>query len=130
MVKIYKERTIKIFKYLTYLFKAHLPEIVFLVIVIQILFSLNALPYFNIINKYYYYVTAIIWVLLNVLFKQYITNKKILVLGIVTFVLALPFTILGIDTISENFGFLAFLLLFTYLLREIYNQRNALKVNG
>jgi cell division septal protein FtsQ len=48
MVKIYKERTIKIFKYLTYLFKAHLPEIVFLVIVIQILFSLNALPYFNI----------------------------------------------------------------------------------
>lgn len=127
MVKIYKEKTIIIFKSLSNFFKAHLPEIVFLVIVIQLLLSLNALPYFNIIDKYYYYVTALIWVLLNILFRQYITNKKILAIGIIAFVTAVPFTILGLDTISETLGFLAFLLLFTYLLREIYTQRDILR---
>jgi len=120
MVKVYKEKTIIIFKSLSNFFKAHLPEIVFVVFVFQLLVSLNALPYFNIINKYYYYVTALIWILLNILFKEYITNKKILVLGIVSFIFAVPFVILDLSPISEAFGFFAFLLLFTYVVREIF----------
>lgn len=128
MVKV-KEKTIAIIKSISSFFTAHLPEIVFLVFVLQLLLSLNALPYFNIISKYYYYVTAFIWILLNVLFKEHITNKRILILGIITFVIAIPFTILSLDPISETFGFLAFLLLFTYVTREIFIQRNLLKNN-
>lgn len=126
MVKV-KEKIITIFRSLISFFKAHLPEIVFLVFVLQLLVSLNALPYFNIINKYYYYVTAFIWVLLNILFKEYITNKKILTIGIITFIIAIPFVVLSLDPISEMFGFLAFLLLFTYVIREIFTQKNLLR---
>lgn len=129
MVKILQEKTITIFKSLSNFFKAHLPEIVFLVFISQLLISLNALPYFNIISKYYYYATAFIWVLLNILFRRYITNKKILILGITTFIITIPFTVLGLDPISEALGFLAFLLLITYIIREIFTQRNLLRDN-
>lgn len=127
MLKAYKKKAITIFKSLSSFFKAHLPEIVFLVFISQLLLSLNALPYFNIINKYYYYVTAVIWVLLNILFKEYITNKKILAIGIMSFIFAVPFVILDLSPISEALGFFAFLLLFTYLVREIFTQKDLLK---
>lgn len=127
MVKVYKDKTIILFRALTYFFKTHLPEIVFVVFIFQLLVSLNALPYFNIINKYYYYVTAFIWILLNILFKKYITNKKILVIGIISFIFAVPFVILDLGPISEALGFFSFLLLFTYILREVFTQRDLLK---
>lgn len=129
MVKDYKEKAITFFKSLSNFFKTHLPEIVFLVFISQLLVSLNALPYFNIINKYYYYVTAVIWVLLNILFKEYITNKKILVIGIMSFIFAVPFVILDLGPISEALGFFAFLLLFTYVVREIFSQKDLLRNN-
>lgn len=124
MVKIYKVKIATIFQSLSRFFKKYLPEIVFVVFVFQLLVFLNALPYFNIINQYYYYVTAFIWILLNILFKEYITNKKILVIGIVSFIFAIPFVILDLGPISEAFGFFAFLLLFTYVVREIFTHRN------
>lgn len=124
MVKIYKDNIAKIFQSLPGFFKKYLSEIVFVVFVFQLLVSLNALPYFNIINKYYYYVTAFIWILLNILFKEYITNKKILVIGIASFVFAVPFVILDLSVVSEAFGFFAYLLLFTYVIREIFAQKD------
>lgn len=127
MVKIYKEKLGIISRALSHFFKRYLPEIVFVVFVFQLLISLNALPYFNIINQYYYYVTAILWVILNILFKEYITNRKILIVGIVSFVFAIPFVILGLDFVSEAFGFFCFLLLFTYVVREIVSSKNLLK---
>lgn len=129
MGKNYKEKIIKAFRLTSYFFKAHLPEIVFVVFVLQLLLSLNALPYLNILNQYYYYVTAVVWVLLNILFRDYLTNRKILVIGVVNFIFAIPFTVLGLNLIAESFGFMAFLLLFTYLLREVNYQRKFLKVD-
>lgn len=127
MVKIYREKIKTILKSLSGFFKRYLPEIVFLVFVFQLLISLNALPYFNIINQYYYYVTALLWVILNILFKEYITNKKILQMGIMSFIFAIPFVIFGLTPISEAFGFFAFLLLFTYVVREIVTSRDLFK---
>lgn len=126
MVKINKEKVALISKFLSGFFKSYLPEIVFLVFVFQLLVSLNALPYFNIISKYYYYVTAILWILLNVLFKRHITNKKILIVGIVIFILAIPFVILDLNSVSDALGFLSFLMLITYVLREIFIQKSQL----
>ncbi len=50
-----------------------------------------------------------------------------LVAGIAAFIISAPFTILGIETVSDIMGFLAFLLIFTYILREIFSYRNQLK---
>lgn len=110
-------------------FKSHLAHIVFLVFSFQLLSVFNTLPYFNLLGKYYYYVFAILWVFSLLLFKTYITNKFILVTGILTFVLAIPASIVEFELVSDILGFVAYLLIFTYILRQIFFDKQNLKQN-
>ena len=108
-------------------FKTYLAHIVFLVFTLQLLSFVSNLPYFNLINKYYYYVSGILWVFSNLLFKKYITNRKILIGAMVIFAIAMPIAVVELDFLSDILGFVAFLLLFTYVLRQIFEERQSLR---
>jgi len=127
MFNFYKEKTIKIAKQVPGVFKAYLPHVVFMVFIFQLLMFFGTLPYFNIINKYYYYVFGLLWIISNLIFKQQISNRRILVGGISMFVFAIPIVLLGLDYFADILGFAAFLLLFTYLLRQIFIDRQLLQ---
>lgn len=108
-------------------FRTYLAHIVFLVFTFQLLSFFNTLPYFNIINKYYYYVFAILWILSNFLFKKYITNKRILITGVNMFIIAVPMAIIEVDFLSDILGFVAFILILTYVLRQVFSERKVLR---
>lgn len=127
MLKKIKKKIKKIYISAFNFFRSYLPHIVFLVFTFQLLSSLNTLPYFNIINRYYYYVFAILWVFSNFLFKKYITSRRILISGIFMFILAIPTSIIGMEFINDVLGFAAFILILTYLLREIIIKREYLR---
>lgn len=123
MVQI-KKKIISIYSFCIKFFKDYLPHIVFLVFTAQLLIAMGGWPYLNIISKYYFYAFATLWILSNFLFRKYITNRGILIMGIIMFVLAIPTTILELAFLSDVFGFVAFVFLFTYVVREIVAQRN------
>jgi hypothetical protein len=127
MFKYFKKKTLNLIKTLPVAFKAYLPHIVFLVFTFQLLVFFGTLPYINIIGKYYYYVFGLLWIFSNFLFKQYLTNKKILIFGILMFFLAIPVAILDLNSFADAIGFAAFLLLITYILRQIFIDRSSLK---
>jgi hypothetical protein len=127
MLGIIQKKIINIYTYSLNFFKAYLPHIVFLVFAFQFLSFLNTLPYINIINKYYYYVVALLWIFANFLFKEYITNRRILISGIIVFIIAIVPVMLEQNDLSDILGFAGFILLFTYVVREIVAQRNVLK---
>lgn len=110
-----------------YFFKQNLPYIVFLVFTYQLLVAIGSLPYFNLITKYYYYVFGFLWILSNFLFKQYITNKRILVIGIIMFILAIPTVVIELEFLSDFLGFAAFIFLFTYVIRQLVSGRADLR---
>ena len=112
---------------LIYFFRAYLPHIVFLVFVFQLLSALNALPYFNIINKYYYYVFSLLWILANFLFSKHITNRRILIAGLIVFVIAIIPVILEQDYASDILGFGSFIFISTYAIRQVVTERTSLK---
>lgn len=126
MVAQNKKKIIKLLKSLSIFFKEYLAEIVFLVFALQLLIAIGALPYFNIINRYYYYVAGLLWIIANILFKKQLTNRKILIVGILMFFFAIPFVILDFSSVASAFGFAAFLILFTYIVRELFAQRDNL----
>lgn len=108
-------------------FKAYLAHIVFLVFTLQLLSFTSNLPYFNLVNKYYYYVFALLWIFSNFLFKRYITNRLILIFGIAMFFLAIPPALIELEFLTDIFGFAAFVLLFTYIARQIFVERKNLR---
>lgn len=126
MLDIIQKKIIKIYTYSLIFFRAYLPHIVFLVFTFQFLSFLNTLPYFNIINKYYYYVVALLWIFANFLFKEYITNRRILISGIIMFIIAIIPVMFEQNEPSDILGFVAFILIFTYVVREIVDQRDIL----
>lgn len=123
MVQI-KKKIISIYAFCTEFFKDYLPHIVFLVFTAQLLVAMGGWPYLNIISKYYFYAFATLWILSNFLFKKHITNRGILITGIVMFILAIPTVILELNFLSDIFGFAAFVFLSTYVVREIVAQRD------
>lgn len=126
MLETIKKKIIKIYNHLPKFFKEHLPHIVFLVFTYQLLSFLNTLPYVNIINKYYYYVFALLWIFANFLFKKSITNKRILISGMMMFILAIIPVILEQDYIGDVLGFVAYLFIFSYVVRQIIVDRTEL----
>jgi len=127
--KIYKKIT-KISLGFSRFFKEHLAQIVFLVFAFQILSFIGALPYFNLIAKYQFYIASLLWILANFLFRQYINTKIILKLALLVFILDVPIIILDFESLSSVSGFVAFVLLFTYVCRKIFVERNELKNIG
>lgn len=127
MLESIKKKTINIFRFLQIFFKDYLPHIVFMVFVFQLLIYMGTLPYLNIIGKYYYYVFASLWLLANFLFKKYITNKKIFIAGMIMFLVAIPFTLLEMDAVSDSLGFAAFIFIFTFIIRQIIIERDLLR---
>lgn len=123
MLEHYKKKTVKIFKELSTFFNKYLAKIVFLVFLLQLLLAIGNLPRFNVIDKYYVYVIGIVWIVANILFKIHITNNRILILGLIMFLLAIPPTVLQFGVISDWLGFGAFLLLCTYIIRQIVIER-------
>lgn len=121
-----QKKIIKIYSHLPKFFKEYLPHIVFLVFTYQLLSFLNTLPYVNIINKYYYYVFALLWIFANFLFKKSITNKRILISGMMMFIFAIIPVILEQDYIGDILGFVAYLFIFSYVLRQIIVDRTEL----
>jgi len=87
---------------------------------------LNTLPYFNIIDKYYYYIAAILWILANLLLREYITNKRTLIFGIAMFILAIPFTVIELEFASDVLGFAAYVFILTYVIRQLIIERVSL----
>lgn len=112
--------------YILKFFRVYLAHIVFLVFTLQLLSFVSSLPYFNLISKYYYYVFALLWIFSNFLFKKYITNDKILIIGIAMFFLAIPPSIIEFDDLADTLGFAAFIFLFTYVIRQVFIERKNL----
>lgn len=127
MFKLYKKKVINSLKFFPWFFENYLPHIVFLVFTFQVLLLIGALPYFNILRNYYYFAFGILWILANILFKKYITNRKILILGIMMFVIAIPAVLINLESAADSIGFVAFLLLLTYVLRQLFIERRDLQ---
>lgn len=127
MLDLASKKIKQILSSLIYFFRAYLPHIVFLVFVFQLLSALNALPYFNIINKYYYYVFSLLWILANFLFSKYITNRRILIAGFIIFVITIIPVILEQEYASDILGFGSFVFISTYVIRQVVTERTSLK---
>lgn len=123
MLDAVKKKILKIYNHLPNFFKGYLPHIVFLVFTYQFLSFLNTLPYVNIINKYYYYVFALLWIFANFLFKKSITNRRILISGVMMFIIAIIPVILEQDYIGDVLGFVAYLFIFSYVVRQTITDR-------
>ena len=122
-----KKKIIKIYSGLFKFYKEYLAQIVFLVFALQLLSFISTLPYFNLISKYYFYVAALLWIFSNFLFKQYIRSDRILKAALITFILDIPIAMLELEEFSDTLGFAAFLLLLTYVLRQIFVWRKELE---
>ena len=116
-----------IYEYTIKFFRTYLAHIVFLVFTLQLLSYMSSLPYFNLISKYYYYVFGLLWIFSNFLFKKYITNDKILIIGIAMFFLAIPPSIIEFEPVADTLGFVAFIFLFTYVIRKVFAERESLQ---
>lgn len=108
-------------------YKNNLPQIVFLVFIAGVLFIAGRLPYINIISHYYFYAFALVWIIAIFLFKLQITMRMVLFGGLGAFVVAIPLVILYLDSLADIVGFVAYLLLLTYIIREIVVQREKLR---
>ena len=108
-------------------FKSHLAGIVFLFFIFQLFAFFNTLPYFNLIGHYFYFVFGLLWIVFLLLFKKYIRNIFILIGGVSMFILAIPMALFEIEFLTEMFGFIAFLLIGTYVIRQIFFEREQLK---
>lgn len=122
-----KKKIIKIYLELFKFYKEYLAQIVFLVFALQLLSFISTLPYFNLIGKYYFYVAGLLWVFSNFLFKQYIRNDRILKAAIIAFIIDIPIAMLELNDFSDTIGFAAFLLLLTYVLRQVFIGKKELE---
>lgn len=122
-----KKKIVKIYLGLFKFYKEYLAQIVFLVFALQLLSFISTLPYFNLIGKYYFYVAALLWIFSNFLFKQYIRSDRILRAALIIFILDIPIAMLELEEFSDTLGFAAFLLLLTYVSRQIFVWRKELE---
>lgn len=121
-----QKKIIKICLNIAKFFKEYLAQIVFLIFTFQLLSLIGVLPYFNLIAKYQFYVAGLLWILSNILFRKYISNDRILKLAILIFIIDVPLIILDLESINAILGFAAFVLLFTYICRQIFLERKDL----
>jgi len=114
-------------KSLTTFIKNNFIPLVALLLIFQLLEWIHTLPYINIVSNYQLYEIVIIAAVVWMFFYTYVTNRGILITAMLSFLLAIPATILKIDVISEILGFISFILLCIMLLQRIYRERKILR---
>lgn len=126
MVENIKKKTIYLINYGKRFFKDHLPHIVFLVFSFQILVAAGALPYFNLISQYSYYVFTATWIIAVLLFRKQITNPFILRGIIFLILIGIATALFGLANLGDAIGFAIFVLLSTYAIKVVNKEKKNL----
>jgi len=119
MLVYFKEKIFYLIKYCKRFFKEHLAHIVFLVFSFQLLVAAGALPYFNLISQYSYYVFTAVWLISVFLFRKQITSSFILKGIIILVLLGIPTALFGFANAADALGFATFVLIGTGVVKKI-----------
>lgn len=111
------------------LFKNNLAYIVFIGISLQVLLYLHRLPYINLVtnSSFYSYMFVFVWIVSLWIFRSKINSFYILVSALAVFILSVPMTLLGIVKANDALGFIAYVFLFTYIIRKVKTERKILR---
>ena len=112
------------------LYKTQLPVIVFFLLLTHAFIQTRALPYFNLIPHYYFYVTGIYFVLFLLIYRKQLLYNKVLVGIEILLLVALITTLFNALIISEIIGFLIVTLLFTIVIIAILRDRKSFKFDS
>lgn len=118
MLGYFKKKIVYLVSYCARFFKAHLAHIVFLVFAFQVLVAAGALPYFNLVSQYSYYVFTVTWIIAVFLFRKQITSQLILKSIIILFFIGIPISLLGFVNFSDTLGFVIFVLIATGVVKK------------
>ena len=118
MLGRFKKKTIALINFSTSFFKGHLAHIVFLVFAFQVLVAAGALPYFNLIGQYSYYVFTTVWIIAVLEFRKQITTDLILKAIIVLFLIGILTALLGLANFNDALGFSIFVLIATGVVKK------------
>lgn len=119
MLGVFWKKILFLVNFSTRFFKGHLAHIVFLVFAFQILVAAGALPYFNLISQYSYYVFTTVWIIAVFLFKKQITSSLILRGIVVFFLIGIPTAMLRLTKFNDALGFSIFVLIATGAIKKI-----------
>lgn len=118
MLGLFKKKTLFLVNTSSHFFKDHLAHIVFLVFAFQVLVAAGALPYFNLISQYSYYVFTAVWIIAVFLFRKQITSPFILKGIIALLLLGIPTALLGLTNFIDALGFYIFVLIATGVVKK------------
>ncbi|MEK7518129.1 MAG: hypothetical protein AAB583_06325 [Patescibacteria group bacterium] len=119
MLSGFKKKILFLVNILSHFFKDHLAHIVFLVFAFQVLVAAGALPYFNLISQYSYYVFTAVWIIAVFLFKKQITSSLILRGIVAFFLIGIPTAMLRLTNFNDFLGFSIFVLIATGVIKKI-----------
>lgn len=123
MLGNFKKKIIYVINYSVHFFREHLAHIVFLVFSFQLLVVAGALPYFNLISQYSYYVFTTSWIISVFLFRKQITSLFILKSIIVLILLGIPIALLGFANVADALGFAVFVLIGTGVVKKVIEDQ-------
>ncbi len=123
MLGHFKEKVFYIINLCKRFFREHLAHIVFLVFSFQVLVAAGALPYFNLIGRYSYYVFTAVWIISVLLFRKQITSSFILKGIIILVLLGIPTALLGFANTADALGFATFVLISTGVVKKMIEDR-------
>lgn len=127
MLEYLKKKIIYLVDFGKRFFREHLPHIVFLVFSFQVLVAAGALPYFNLISQYSYYVFTAVWIIAVFLFRKQITSVFILK-GIVSlFLLGIFAALFDLVNTIDAIGFAIFVLIGTGVVKKSIEDWSIIK---
>ncbi|MBI4091593.1 MAG: hypothetical protein HY427_00070 [Candidatus Levybacteria bacterium] len=127
MLRYFKEKIVAFVGFNKHFFVRHLPHIVFLVFSFQFLVVAGALPYFNLISQYSYYVFTTVWVIAVFLFRKQITSKFILKMIMILIFLGIPVALLSFAGTADALGYAVFVLISTGVVKKSMEDWSIIK---
>lgn len=127
MYKNFSKKIIKVLDNITFYVRQNIAQIVIIVGVFVTLEVIQSFPYINIIPNYQFLVIGFTLLLGVVLLRFSVSNKKIILLVLALFCIAIITTIFDIKRISDLIGFIIFVLLTIATFRQIFQDRRKLK---
>lgn len=124
MLGHFKEKTISLISFSTRFFKEHIAHIVFLVFAFQLLVAVGALPYFNLLSQYSYYVFTTVWIIAVFLFRKQLISSLILKAIIALFLIGVFTALLGLNNFNDALGFAIFVLIATGVIKKTIEDWN------